>query len=1182
MEETIKHCIEDGNETGLYRISFPTGSGKSFQAVNYMVENYNKLPDEKHFFYLTSKKINIPKKQLLDKLGEEEYNDSVIVLKSYLEYILDNFKIEDIPMQFIDQPILQLNVAIDKYKRKKEKNIYDAEEMNEMEKKLSEAEFCFRTYIYNIIKNLKELIKTTMNFNGENNDKNIEKIIYDYLKNDNEYKWIGKIYENIFVKDYKIILMSMTKFMKKNQPFYEPRYSFINGNITDKAIIFIDEFDSTKETINNELIERSINNICEYISLSETICRNIINYKKFPKMIQECFELHPIELKNLMEVVEENFNKYRLDLKYKCEELVGRNFLFNDFTYQSILNSDRRIYVEYCEEKENMLIKFTKKDELQLLENSKNTINMYNLIRSLNRMIYSFKEFLYKASKTYMEKYNGSKKSHDDIMNFENALSTLCSLFNFDQKAEKFMRNGLNDKFSKKKIIHDLSLKTNDYYSKGFKFYEFQNKLSNNEFTLFNITELGETPESIIAALSSKAKVIGLSATINVDSVLCNYSQEYLKRTLGINYREVMEEDFNRVKNYYQNVNEKYCSSINPNGEIKVHVKYVNKMFGVENDDIKKQISVIYKDKRNIREIDKLFNIRCGDDRFTKERYLSVTYVFKEFMMNPQIKSFLCLTNPTMKINGRFDEDVIRRMFELVINENNLSIQSTDCLDVLKSGPEFEYKKENLLKRLQDGEKIFVMAAYGTLEAGQNLTYKPAKTDILINLNNEIDVNDSRNFNKDFDAIYLGEMTNITTNLYDKDNAFSKKDLFHYLIEVENLYENNEISHKELKLAIMNGFYRYSDRNSKCFDPIKPLLKSKCGKITKQTVQSIGRLCRTFNKRSDIYIYISKSVFDKFDPELIKNDLICPEVQAICDYVNEHRGKLIYEETNNRAERISYASKDYIFKLLSYEWNDVRIKLWKELREKVLTLPTVSAKKHDKDVIFREYYITSNEKIDRYYFYEINDFSEVYILFDNNKHDAIRRMKDRFKKQQNRIEEVKLKECSYENCRLEQILKYDGMIEFFKMNHYATSFKLNDYIMSPVLYQNIYKGALGEVAGKFILEKELGIQLQELSTEYYEYFDYQLTNDIYIDFKHWRMNNVNKNEYLEKIDKKLTEIRGRKAYVINLMDTEQGKDKITETFDGRIIEVPFLLDMKDYKANREIIEMLEEDVHYGR
>ena len=62
-----------------------------------------------------------------------------------------------------------------------------------------------------------------------------------------------------------------------------------------------------------------------------------------------------------------------------------------------------------------MLIKFTKKDELQLLENSKNTINMYNLIRSLNRMIYSFKEFLYKASKTYMEKYNGSKKSHRSV-----------------------------------------------------------------------------------------------------------------------------------------------------------------------------------------------------------------------------------------------------------------------------------------------------------------------------------------------------------------------------------------------------------------------------------------------------------------------------------------------------------------------------------------------------------------------------------------------------------------------------------------------------------------------------------------------------------------------------------------------------------------------------------------------
>ena len=45
---------------------------------------------------------------------------------------------------------------------------------------------------------------------------------------------------------------------------------------------------------------------------------------------------------------------------------------------------------------------------------------------------------------------------------------------------------------------------------------------------------------------------------------------------------------------------------------------------------------------------------------------------------------------------------------------------------------------------------------------------------------------------------------------------------------------------------------------------------------------------------------------------------------------------------------------------------------------------------------------------------------------------------------------------------------------------YALKFEMNEYLLSPVLFHNIYKGALGEVAGKFILKRELGIIMDVL------------------------------------------------------------------------------------------------------
>ena len=82
-----------------------------------------------------------------------------------------------------------------------------------------------------------------------------------------------------------------------------------------------------------------------------------------------------------------------------------------------------------------------------------------------------------------------------------------------------------------------------------------------------------------------------------------------------------------------------------------------------------------------------------------------------------------------------------------------------------------------------------------------------------------------------------------------------------------------------------------------------------------------------------------------------------------------------------------------------------------------------------------------------------------------------------------------------------------------------------------VRFQGLYLGALGEVVGKYILEKELGWDLEEIDdVSHYELFDYKL-NNIYFDFKHWDMFRINNDEYVQKVQRKLNRVKGEKAIV---------------------------------------------------
>ena len=100
---------------------------------------------------------------------------------------------------------------------------------------------------------------------------------------------------------------------------------------------------------------------------------------------------------------------------------------------------------------------------------------------------------------------------------------------------------------------------------------------------------------------------------------------------------------------------------------------------------------------------------------------------------------------------------------------------------------------------------------------------------------------------------------------------------------------------------------------------------------------------------------------------------------------------------------------------------------------------------------------------------------------------------------------------------------------------------------------------MGEVAGKFILERELGLCLQEIEDPtQFECFDFVAEDGVYFDFKHWKGNmRVDQTAMRTKALRKLDAAGGKRALIINLFS--DGVSVPSCTSDERLIEVPGLL-----------------------
>ena len=233
--------------------------------------------------------------------------------------------------------------------------------------------------------------------------------------------------------------------------------------------------------------------------------------------------------------------------------------------------------------------------------------------------------------------------------------------------------------------------------------------------------------------------------------------------------------------------------------------------------------------------------------------------------------------------------------------------------------------------------------------------------------------------------------------------------------------------------------------------------------------------------------------------------------------------------------------------------------------------PTVSDKLYHQDRFYSDFYIDFPDGQIRssYYYYQKNDYDNVFVGFELSKEDFSKKMQMVMKED---FSPFDIREVSEERARLPILMKYKGMEQHFEENGIDTKWKPSSHIVSPIIFQEMVLGAYGEIAGSYILKTAIPnypIKVSNMPEDILEVFDGMFDDypDVYADVKYFtyyqqhdqdlRQENNIKN--FDKIRRKMEIIRAKAVFIVGVIAPDETR-LLCHSENGNIYVVPALID----------------------
>lgn len=645
-------------DTGLFLLDMPTGFGKTYSVREFIVDNYDSPGfKDKKFFFITTLKKNLPDKELREHFARrgkvEDYDKYCLRIEGNADVVIEKldelYRARKIPEEFTKkQEFKDLHGSIKLLNEYRDKS--NRENINVLCKRVEDTirkqqEYAFRKVIESELKQFKT-----------------PKEKLDSIAENSKYQWIGELYPAVYTREKRIFFMSIDKFFWGNTTIIEPTYIFYNHDITKNAIIFIDEFDATRDKLLNQIIKRGLGNQIDYLDLFQRIYASL-KTRDFPaelttvsKRGQSYLKEHK-NAKNPLEIIEgfanvfnETYRRFAMQYSFKTEEDDrSRNFIFNDLQFHSIFKGENA-FIEIdtdLKAKQNWL-RFTKSRPTE------QDGGVLSLLASVKGCLTYFQNGVRSLSLNYKEYKDDRKKQGDDDYTLENAVESVLREFHLSGEQIQYLKpiimgGQIRSKKDKKDSGGKLSLKYLDrsVYDRGFRYYDFMDSPNHSMHSEIQLFDFQDSPERILLRLSKKAQVIGISATATLDTVIGNYDLEYLQEMLQDKFYVMPEEDKCRLQKSFK----KFVANYD---KVKIHVEPVS----------------YSKDDRV--ELAEIFN---GNEALIK-MYAENLSVAKQRMLNPEFSELVEVGK--QYFNTRANENM-----DIAVMENRAGVLALKTMQII-------------------------------------------------------------------------------------------------------------------------------------------------------------------------------------------------------------------------------------------------------------------------------------------------------------------------------------------------------------------------------------------------------------------------------------------------------------------------------------------------------------------
>lgn len=1113
-------CYLGAKDKGLFLLPTQTGSGKTHATSKIIADIIKNNKDIKIIYLINNKDER-----------EELYKE---VLEHY-----QGLNSEDEELFTEDIYMLESN----------EDNLFRAfSENNNFNYLLKLKEFKKLKRKIELLSYLKKKNEENLYSSYKEEDTALKNILKKIYKKPNDYNYDLKTVSNI-IKEAKIlyptigmnkraIITTTQKFLNKIYDVKGSYYLFDKNK--DNTIIFFDEFDTQKNVILDVFVKEVAKKGLDSFELIKIISESLHNDTINRYFLKES----PIyEVKNDIDVFYEKYN-LRNKIKLKTLENDKNNFFLKDSNSISISKN----YNKY--------IFRIKRNEINIIEPvsdiKEDDVDFLKLFSEANKLIARFLGLAGSLKSNLTQEEDEIEHNEDRVYNFFYEFLTGTDI-QINTILNRIFRE--NKKSSKRKIFQSELEKA---YSNLYSILTFKDSERHESFTRFFEYTLDNTPDAFLSFLSKQFFIVGISATATIPTKIHNFNLEYLSDVL-INIKDKEREELKNLYNKTKLENRKY------------YTNFLDSFIFTSQLEMSKEL--VKKDLFN--EDEKLFKYiwsELNGSSYDLSRYLEFVYIFKEYCISDNMKTFLYLT--TINIDDKMDLELLKVMINCMLIDNYekipkikkswfRKISGLEKKHIQNKGYELEELgivfakakgdktwKKNLKENLIT--KIFLVSNYTYMSKGQNLQYP------YIPQGKEPERNTK--YEKDFDGIYCGEITNLMSTKVDYEKSSKEEILLKLLHNTTVLQCNGEITLNE-KDHFLKEIIKGKENPKNIYKNTNDYINA-CMIII---IQSIGRLHRT-DFKGTTYMYFNhtnKEILQKFNTH---NHLLLPAIEYCIKEVS--KDNLIQNANINNINvqvknRNINANISYFKALVNNpnnSKNDVlnAIREWKENRMDLVKNPTI-----EEDSSTEHRYFQNNSN--KYWYKEKNDYKEISI---SNTYIA------------------GYSEVSIENSRLKKLYSLEELKECFIENEIEIEFKYKN-IMTPIVYNNFYKGAIGEIFGKYILEKFTDIELDNIdydSIAPFETFDYTNKDEtIYYDFKYFNTftasNIQTQKALIDNVKDKLNRFKlsPKAVFIINLFVDTDTKNDFSEKIENvdNIYLVPWLIKEENSKIELDRKKIIE-------